>query len=838
MTITRADASWLDRLGWARCLVIALASVLLLRSSPVPAADPGEGGPDFRPLATRQLVVGGDWNYPPYEFLGPDGEPTGFDVELFRAVAHAMDLEVEFRLGPWSQVRRQLEAGELDAVVGMHYSVERDEFLDFSNPYALANYAVFVRSSEEGIQELSDLAGRQVLLQEASLAEDLAEGLGIAHTMIPVDGPEVALRMLAAGRYDAALLFKHQGLYLARALELDNVKVVGKPMAHRDYCFAVREGDEQLLTALNEGLAVVETTGRYQELQDRWFGVLSPSSWSLRRSLEVLGWVLVPTLALLLLSWLQAWILQRRVRQRTQQLLDELAERRRAESALAQERERLLATLRSIGDAVITTDREGRVELMNRLAESLLDQSLVEARGMSLAEVLPLMTHGHGLDVLEGVDELLSGRGAGRAVFEAQLATPPHPLVSVVVAPILDHDRQRQGVVVALRDITARRRMERELVRAEKLESVGVLAGGIAHDFNNLLTGVLGHVSLAQALLEEGHPVRSHLDKAEAATHRAQGLTKQLLTFSKGGVPVRRVLEVEPLVREAVELALAGSTARCELEVEPRLWTVEADSGQLVQVLHNLLLNADQAMPHGGTVRLWASNLQLDGSHPSGLEPGPYVRILLVDEGEGIPPELQGSIFEPFFTTKGDGSGLGLATAYSISTQHGGWLGLAEEQGPGASFEWLLPASPGVRPQAREPAPRLQEGSGRVLVMDDEAVVRDVLAAMLETMGYEATLVEDGEAAVEAYGRALEAGVRFDAVIMDLTVPAGMGGVEAMAAILQLDPRARGVVSSGFSDNPVMADPAHFGFSGVVSKPYRLATLSAVLAGVLEGASS
>ncbi len=825
------ESMWLSGLGRARWVALALVLVLL-PASPA-AAEPEHEGRDYPPLLTRQLVVGGDWNYPPYEFLGPDGKPTGFDVELFLAVARAMDLDVEIRLGPWSEIRRQLEVGSLDAVVGMHYSVERDESLDFSNPYALANYAVFVRDDQEGIQGVSDLGGREVLIQEGSLVQDQAEELGIAQTMIPVPGPEIALRMLAAGKYDAALLFQHQGLYLAEQFELDNVQVVGKPLAHRDYCFAVREGDEQLLTALNEGLAVVEATGRYQELQDRWFGVLEPRSWSLRRSLRFLGLVLIPAVALLLLSWLQAWILQRRVRQRTQQLVDELAERRRAEAALAQERERLLVTLRSIGEAVITTDREGRVELMNRLAESLLDRSLVDARGLLLSEVLPLQASGGAPEPPGTFDELLSGRGAGRAVFEAQLVAPPHALVSVVVAPILDHDHQRQGVVVALRDITAQRRMEQELARAEKLESVGLLAGGIAHDFNNLLTGVLGYVSLALALLEERHPVRAHLDKAEAATHRAQGLTKQLLTFSKGGVPVRRVLELEPLIHEAVELALAGTTARCESAVQPELWTVEADPGQLVQVLHNLLLNAAQAMPLGGRIQLRARNLQLDAEHRSGLAPGPYVQILLEDEGEGVPHELRGSIFEPFFTTKGNGSGLGLATAYSICTQHGGWLGLASPQGPGASFEWLLPALPGVRPVASEPAPTLQQGSGRVLVMDDEAVVREVLDAMLENMGYEATLVSDGGEAVSAYGRALAEGVRYDVVIMDLTVPAGMGGVEAMAAILELDPDARGVVSSGFSDDPVMSQPGRYGFRGVVGKPYRLATLSAVLAEVL-----
>jgi PAS domain S-box-containing protein len=819
--IGRAGGAWNAALpgGWLWILALLL---LLVHAPPSGAAhEPQAPG-------ARVLRVGGDHDFPPYEMLGPDGQPQGFDVELFRAVAQVMELEVVFELDSWDRVRERLEAGELDAVVGMHYSPARDEVLDFSTPYALAHYAIFVQAGSAGIDGAADLAGRAVVLQRGTIVHDMAPELGIADTLTTVPTAADALRSLAAGEQDAALLFRFQGLYLLEKLGLDNVEMVGQPLAPQEYCFAVGEGDRQLLDALNEGLALVKATGRYREIHQAWLGVLEPHRWTLRRTVRVAAWVLLPSLFIVLLALAQAAMLRRQVALRTRQLEAELAERRRAEEALAQEHERLAVTLRSIADAVITTDREGRVEQMNQVAEELLGADLEQVRGQPLDRVL-LLSRPDGARLDRGLVTRVLGAG-GRTVVEhtLRLEAGGRALVSLGAAPIR-RGEALLGVVVALRDITARRRMEEELARSEKLESVGLLAGGIAHDFNNILTGVLGHVSLAMQRLDERDPRLTHLRKAEAATQRAQGLTQQLLTFSTGGAPVRRVLRLAPLLEEAVEFALAGGVVRPMIELEEDLWPLDADAGQLAQVLHNLLINAVQAMPGGGQVRIKAENLRLPAGHDSGLSEGPYLCIRIEDDGPGIPPELAQNVFEPFFTTKDRGSGLGLATAYSISRQHGGWLGLEPEGSGGACFLWLLPAVPGAEASHVDPVLEPQPGVGRVLVMDDEEVVREVLEAMLTTLGYAVSLATHGEAAVDLYREAMEQGRQFSTVIMDLTVPGGMGGIKAMEAILALDPAARGIVSSGFSDDPVMADPRAYGFCAVVGKPFRLAELSAAL---------
>lgn len=393
----------------------------------------------------------------------------------------------------------------------------------------------------------------------------------------------------------------------------------------------------------------------------------------------------------------------------------------------------------------------------------------------------------------------------------------------------------RPADIVFVRDITERRHLEEELQRVRQLDSVGVLAGGIAHDFNNLLTGILGNVSLAKLYAAQQEEVREVLEKAEKACFRARDLSQQLLTFAQGGVPIRKLVSLTDLVRESAEFALRGSPVRPEFAIPPNLWAVEADEGQLSQVVQNLVLNARQAMPQGGVVRIACTNVVLDSPSSLPLPAGRYVRISVQDEGIGIPQEHLSRIFAPYFTTKQEGHGLGLATSFSIVRRHGGHITVESELGKGSRFDVYLPASERPAPQWEEP-PEPLRGQGRVLVMDDEEAVREALQAMLECLGYEVTSAQEGAEALEYYQAARDAGQPFHAVILDLTVPGGIGGKEAAAEFLRLDPEARLIVSSGYSNDPILAEHAQHGFRGVLAKPYRLEDLAEVLQKVLAKA--
>jgi len=377
-------------------------------------------------------------------------------------------------------------------------------------------------------------------------------------------------------------------------------------------------------------------------------------------------------------------------------------------------------------------------------------------------------------------------------------------------------------------EIRQRERIEEELLRARKLESLGVLAGGIAHDFNNFLTIVQGNIEVAKMRLDPADPVQAVLDQTVRACLPAAFLSSQLLTFAKGGAPVRRLVSVASLVMDAIHLARAGAQTSIDVRIAEDLRCAEVDPGQVGQVLHNILLNARQAMPEGGIIEVRADNVSRNGPGA-----GPRLRISIRDYGCGIPADALPRIFDPYFTTKPGGSGLGLATAYAIVAKHGGTLSVESRRGDGTVFTIDLPASV-ERPAPQPPiVAHIRNGTERLLVMDDEEALRKLLADVLSKLGYEVQTARDGAEAIALYEDAKASGRRFDAALLDLTVSGGMGGAEAAARLKELDPCLKLIVSSGYSDAPVMSDYRKYGFDGVVPKPWALADVSEVFRRVL-----
>jgi PAS domain S-box-containing protein len=405
-----------------------------------------------------------------------------------------------------------------------------------------------------------------------------------------------------------------------------------------------------------------------------------------------------------------------------------------------------------------------------------------------------------------------------------------------------DADGKLVSLVCHLADITEikraeaeRARLDQQLLHAQKLESLGVLAGGIAHDFNNILAGILGNVSFARRFIPPEDRAASILAEAEKASRRAAGLALQLLTFAKGGDPVKKVVAAGELVRESASLVLSGSRVRCDFRIPDDLRSIEVDEGQIGQVFGNIVLNASQAMPGGGMLVIEAVNATVaEGSAPP---PGEYVLFRFTDQGCGIPPEAQKRIFDPYFTTKEGGNGLGLASSWSIVGKHGGHIGVLSEPGKGTTFEVWLPATDRAPapPEAEDAQPEPSAAVGRtILVMDDEPMIRDLAANMLSELGYIVQTCDDGREAVALWKAALDSGNPFSAVVMDLTIPGGMGGKEAAQRILEIDPGALLVVSSGYSNDPVLSDYSKFGFRAAMVKPYDMREIARVLSGLFS----
>jgi PAS domain S-box-containing protein len=510
--------------------------------------------------------------------------------------------------------------------------------------------------------------------------------------------------------------------------------------------------------------------------------------------------------------------------------VEDITESRAAQEKIAAQKERLAVTLRSIGDGVITTDVQGRIELLNGVAETLTGWRQEDAAGRPLGEVFRIINERTREPCEDPVTRVLAtGQVVGLANHTVLVSRDgPERALADSGAPIRDAEGRIVGVVLVFRDVTDRQRMEEELQRSQKLESLGILAGGIAHDFNNLLTAILGNVSLARLDAVSDSPMAGWLDSASSAAGRAQNLAQQLLTFARGGAPVRRTTGIGPLIQDATGFSLRGPNVRCEFAIAEDLWPVDVDVGQISQVISNLVVNADDAMPDGGTIRVFARNVPPDGELPAALPKGRYVEIVVADQGPGIPQEYLSCIFDPYFSTKRKGAGLGLTTCYSIAQKHGGTVIAESRPGAGASFHLYLPAS------AQEPVMPVVDGAiphghGRILVMDDEAMIREVCGHMLVRLGYEVESAQDGAEAIERYVAARAEGRPFDAVILDLTVPGGMGGREAVGRILEIDPRARLIVSSGYSNDPVTDDYRAYGFCAVMVKPYRVGDLGRAL---------
>ncbi len=402
------------------------------------------------------------------------------------------------------------------------------------------------------------------------------------------------------------------------------------------------------------------------------------------------------------------------------------------------------------------------------------------------------------------------------------------------------YEELQQRVKQLEKELSERKVTEEELLKARKLESIAALSGGIAHDYNNLLTSIMGNISLAQTYLEHDDKIYGLLSEAQHASILAKDLTRKLITFSKGGAPIKKTIDISPLVKRATEFSLSGSNIKCGFYIPDELWHVEIDETQIGQAIYNLVMNAREAMSDGGTIRVAAGNVNIIDGAPT-LKEGRYVKISFKDEGIGIPKKNMKKIFDPYFTTKEMGTqkgmGLGLSICHSIIKGHGGDVSVESQEGVGATFNIYLSASEGKaskeKPEKSQMNATPVSGKGRILVMDDEKMIRDLAGEILSYLGYKVSFSKDGAKAIEIYKDAMESREPFDAVILDLTVRGGMGGKEAIRKLMEIDPYVTGIVSSGYSDDSVMTDFEKYGFKGVVAKPYSVNEVSVVLGEVI-----
>ena len=512
-------------------------------------------------------------------------------------------------------------------------------------------------------------------------------------------------------------------------------------------------------------------------------------------------------------------------------------EKRTAE--IVTEKERLAVTLRSIGDGVLATDVNGTIQVMNKAAEKFTGWTQEEAAGRPVMDVLVLIDNSAREPRINSLEKILEKEEhSASSRYSLLLARDGvKRIVSAFGSRIKNAGGEMVGMVLVLRDVTEEQKLQIRLQRDDKLESLGVLAGGLAHDFNNLLGGLFGYIEMAKETSTQKE-VADYLDHAMTVFNRAKGLTQQLLTFAKGGAPIRKTLHMEELVRKSVSFALSGSNVSSTITAAEDLWLCDVDDNQLGQVIDNLVINAQQAMPEGGNLTVTLKNAQIESASSgddgfdgvsgssSGLASGEYVVIIITDTGSGIPPEMLPKIFDPFFSTKVSGNGLGLATCYSIIEKHHGSIEVVSEPDKGSSFAIFLPRSESGSKSGSTVIETEHAGTGTFLVMDDEPSMLHIAEKMLNLMGYQVLKASDGVEAITLCRNAKETSEPLMGAILDLTIPGGNGGVMAVARLREIAPDLLIFASSGYSNDPIMADPEKYGFTDSIRKPYRMTELA------------
>jgi PAS domain S-box-containing protein len=776
-------------------------------------------------------------------------------------VASKEGWRLQYVHGTLSESLRRIERGETDIQVVIGYSRARAEKLDFTKVTLFSNWGQIYTRLDSEIESILDLEGRSVVLVKGTIYNrafrELIGQLGIKSEIIEADDYPSILTLLGEGKVDAGVLNRSFAEMKASHYKARKTSIIFHPIETR---YALPKGKNiNLGNAIDNHLKALleDKNSVYHQSFDRYF------SGPIRRTVPAwVIWSLAAGAGLLILSISLAALLRYKVGQRTMELTNEFEERKRSEEAIR----RWAHIFEHAEWGVVIGSADGKtLEMMNPAFAKMHGYTVEELTGRPIVDVFAPESHA-GLQ-----DHIRTAHEKGHHSFESLHIRKDGSVFPVLVdvTTVRDHQGEVLYRAVNVQDITERKRtedelrrnrenlealvterteeltqtnenlqleiekrkkIEEEILKVQKLESIGILAGGIAHDFNNILTAILNNLYLLKTSINIEDKAYRRLEAAEKGIRNAAALTKQLLTFSKGGEPIKETMYIGNLFRDTTAFALRGSNVRSELDIPDNLWSVEADSGLLSQTISNIVINSDQAMPDGGVIKGHAENIIVREKDDLPLTEGRYVRLTIKDSGVGISDDHLGRIFDPYFTTKQKGSGLGLASAYSIVKKHGGHIMVESEIGTGTTFHIYLPASIKEVALKMEMAGFAPTASpANVLLMEDELLIAESTVMGLEGFGYKVKSARDGAEAIEMYRDAMETGAPFDVVILDLTIPGGMGGRETISRLREMAPDVKAIVASGYSDDPIMSNFREYGFIGVIEKPYEIEELVATL---------
>ena len=795
-------------------------------------------------------------DYPPFALVKPDGTADGFSVDLLKAAVAETGLAVSFKVGPWHQLKEELANGLLDVLPLVSYSSERAKIYDFTAPYLKLSGAVFVRKNTSAIRQISDLKGKEVLVMRGDTAHEYVEREKLTDMIVPTESYEEAFKLLSSGHHDAVVVQLIVGLQIIKKLQLNNVVAVEqkdistlKPVAiklegfEQKFCFAVTKGNQQLLSALNEGLAVIYLNGTYQALYEKWFSpLLSKDKIPFSTIIKNLLVILIPLLLFLTLFGL--WYLKRLVKQKTEFLEHEILDRKEAEDALRESEKRFrLAVASSPIPIMIHDESDAVLQLSNGWTNfsgyalediptisDWMEKAYGERQGIKKDYIDNLFSINQ--SVSNGEWQITTKEGSTR-VWDFQ-TTPLGKL----------HEGKRVLLSMAI-DVTERKQAEEtqkrlggQLLQSQKMEAIGTLAGGIAHDFNNILGAILGYAELARDDCAVDSLAANDIDQVIIASNRAKDLIKQILVFSRHVEAELTPLQPALIIKETIKLLRPSLPATITIvdDIDPNSGFIIGDPTQIHQIVINLCTNAYQAMEStGGTITVSLPNITLSQTElkdGQDVTPGNFIQLAIRDTGPGISSSIIARIFEPYFTTKetGKGSGMGLAIVHGIVKGYGGFISCESQPGRGTEFRIFLPIQNKTYIDTTKPVEQTPVGTEHILFIDDEKLLAEMGQTMLTRLGYKVTVRTSSIEALTTFNNDPDA---FDLVITDQTMP-GMTGADLARRMLQIRPQLPIILCTGFSSQITEGKARTLGIKGFAFKPLAKKDISKLIRKILD----
>jgi len=762
----------------------------------------------------RELRIAIDDNYPPYIFRNDMGEIQGIIYDLWKLWESKTGIRVTFYATDWDKAKESFNQGQVHILETVFITPERAKLYKFSRPYADIKVPVFFKKELSGIQNINDLKGFSIGVKAGDAVIDMLRSKGIVG-LVEYHSYEDIIKAAARDEIHLFSIDEPPALYYLYKYKLLNKYKFGFNLYTGQFHRAVLNENAWLMPVIENGFDLI-TKDEVTEINQKWKGKYL-SSFDFGRYLPWLISGLLITACIILFMVLNSYYLKKKIKIKTKELETAISELKESEA-------RNKAFLYAIPNMMFIFDEEGNFIDYKGAKEEELYVSPDFFIGKNIKSILPPDISELTLEKIKTVKESRQIQ-----IYEYSLRfknADEH--YQAQMAPCGDNE-----FLAIVQNITEKKEIETQRARNNKLESLGQLAGGIAHDFNNILTAVIGNLSMIKLKSGKGTVIYELADTAEKSGFRARNLTNQLLTFAKGGAPVKDTTNINAIVTDATDLALRGSNCVCEYDLEKDLYLTKADASQLTQVIHNIIINAYQSMPNGGLIQISTMNVSISENNLLGLSKGNYIKIIVKDNGTGICEADMEHLFDPYFTTKPGASGLGLTICYSVVKKHNGTIDVRSEPGKGTEIIIYVPAEM-IESEIKMESiltnePQIGGQKQRVLLMDDEDQIRFIGKEMLEYLGYDVLLSEDGEDAIKKIKAARNDNQPIDIVIMDLTIPGRLGGKEAISLIREFDLTIRAIVTSGYSNDPVMSNFAQYGFNGFLIKPFDIEMLAKAL---------